>query len=113
MARPALMSNEEYPARIIEATLKGMAERGPAATKLADIAERAGISYGTLYQHFPNRNELLLAAMLQQTAVMQRDWELAAAERDPLRRLVEIALAPLRRVEENPTVGRDLFIAIQ
>lgn len=107
------MTTDEYRTRIIQATLKVIAETGPAAAKLADIAEQAGISYGTLYRLFPNRNELLLAAMLQQTAVMQHDWEQAAAEPDPLQRLIQIALAPVRRVEENPTVGRDLFFAIQ
>ncbi len=48
--------------RIIDATLYVIAKHGLRKAKLATIAERAGIAYGTLYRHFEDRDALLLAA---------------------------------------------------
>lgn len=39
--------------RLVEATFALHAERGVSATSLRDIAERAGVSVGTAYHHFP------------------------------------------------------------
>lgn len=39
--------------RLVEATAALHAERGISATSLRDIAERAGVSVGTAYHHFP------------------------------------------------------------
>jgi AcrR family transcriptional regulator len=39
--------------RLVEATFALHAERGISATSLRDIAERAGVSVGTAYHHFP------------------------------------------------------------
>lgn len=39
--------------RLVEATFALHSERGISATSLRDIAERAGVSVGTAYHHFP------------------------------------------------------------
>lgn len=39
--------------RLVEATAALHAERGISATSLRDVAERAGVSVGTAYHHFP------------------------------------------------------------
>ncbi|HEY0160387.1 MAG TPA: TetR/AcrR family transcriptional regulator [Thermoanaerobaculia bacterium] len=39
--------------RLVDATFALHAERGISATSLRDIAERAGVSVGTAYHHFP------------------------------------------------------------
>ena len=49
---------EERPRQIIEAALSVFAERGLAAARLEDIARRAGLSKGTIYLYFPNKEEL-------------------------------------------------------
>ena len=49
---------EERPAQIIEAALAIFGERGLAAARLEDIAKRAGLSKGTIYLYFPNKEEL-------------------------------------------------------
>lgn len=51
------------PQEIIEAALELFAERGFAATRLDDVAKRAGVSKGTLYLYFPNKEELFKAAV--------------------------------------------------
>src|SRR3954469_24182181 len=49
---------EERPRQILEAALAVFAERGLAAARLEDIAKRAGVSKGTIYLYFPNKEEL-------------------------------------------------------
>lgn len=44
---------DETRRRIVEATASLHAERGIAGTSMKDIAERAGVSVGTVYHHFP------------------------------------------------------------
>lgn len=49
---------EERPKQILDAALAAFAERGLAASRLEDIAKRAGLSKGTIYLYFPNKEEL-------------------------------------------------------
>ncbi len=49
---------EERPKQILEAALAVFAERGLATARLEDIAKRAGLSKGTIYLYFPNKEEL-------------------------------------------------------
>src|SRR3954447_10852950 len=49
---------EERPEQILEAALAVFGERGLATARLEDIAKRAGLSKGTIYLYFPNKEEL-------------------------------------------------------
>ena len=49
---------EERPKQILEAALEVFGERGLAVSRLDDIAKRAGLSKGTIYLYFPNKEEL-------------------------------------------------------
>ena len=49
---------EARPTEIVEAALACFAAKGFAATRLDDIAARAGITRGTLYLYFPSKEEL-------------------------------------------------------
>jgi AcrR family transcriptional regulator len=53
------------PGEILGAALACFAERGFAATRLDDVAQRAGITKGTLYLYFPNKEELFKAVVAQ------------------------------------------------
>ncbi|HEV7388530.1 MAG TPA: TetR/AcrR family transcriptional regulator [Gemmatimonadaceae bacterium] len=59
---------EHRPQQIIEAALEVFGECGLAKTRLQDIAARAGVSKGTIYLYFPNKEELF-REMIRQTAV--------------------------------------------
>jgi AcrR family transcriptional regulator len=59
---------EHRPQQIIEAALEVFGESGLAKSRLQDIAERAGVSKGTIYLYFPNKEELF-REMIRQTAV--------------------------------------------
>src|SRR3954464_7728803 len=86
---------EERPAQILDAALDVFAEHGLGAARLEDIAKRAGLSKGTIYLYFPNK-EALFREVVRQTVVSQiesgeRDFHAAtgsarAALADHLRR---------------------------
>jgi len=46
---------------ILDATARILLERGVAATSTNAVAERAGVSVGSLYQYFPNKDALIAA----------------------------------------------------
>jgi AcrR family transcriptional regulator len=52
---------EETRRRIVEATLALHAEKGAFGTSWQDIAQRADVSVGTVYKHFPSLDELVPA----------------------------------------------------
>jgi AcrR family transcriptional regulator len=54
---------EARPQEILSAALSVFAERGYAATRLDDVARRAGVTKGTLYLYFPNKEELFKAVI--------------------------------------------------
>jgi AcrR family transcriptional regulator len=56
------------PAEIVAAALAVFVERGFAATRLADVARRAGVTKGTLYLYFESK-EALFKAVVRETIV--------------------------------------------
>jgi len=54
---------EARPAELISAALDLFVEKGFAATRLEDVAARAGVSKGTLYLYFPSKEELFKAVV--------------------------------------------------
>ena len=56
------------PEEICSAALEVFAERGFAATKLEDVARRAGVTKGTIYLYYENK-EALFKAMVRSTIV--------------------------------------------
>ena len=54
---------EERPAELLAAALDLFVERGYAATRLDEVAARAGVSKGTLYLYFENKEELFKAVV--------------------------------------------------
>lgn len=56
------------PQELLAAALELFVERGFAATRLEDVAKRAGVSKGTLYLYFANKEELF-KAMVRETIV--------------------------------------------
>ncbi|MEO9324019.1 TetR/AcrR family transcriptional regulator [Nocardioides sp. C4-1] len=64
-------------ARLLEATIECLVERGFAGTSTTLVSERAGVSRGAQLHHFPSKSDLVLAAVEHLTVV--RGAELAAA----------------------------------
>ena len=53
----------ERPSALFEAALKTFAAKGYRATRLEEVAEAAGVSKGTIYHYFQNKDDLLLQAI--------------------------------------------------
>src|SRR5207247_8382898 len=54
---------EQRAGHILNAALEAFVENGFAATRLEDVAQRAGVSKGTLYLYFENKEALFKAAV--------------------------------------------------
>ena len=80
---------EERPKQILDAALAEFSERGLAAARLDDIAKRAGLSKGTIYLYFSNKEELFRevvhASVIEYIAKAEASIE---AEPDPAQALV-------------------------
>lgn len=61
---------EERPGQILDAALEVFGERGLAATRLEDVAKSAGVSKGTIYLYFQNKEDLF-REMVRQNVVAQ------------------------------------------
>jgi AcrR family transcriptional regulator len=48
---------------LIEVAFKQFAKDGLAAARTSDIADAAGVSHGTIFAHFPTRDDLLIAVI--------------------------------------------------
>jgi AcrR family transcriptional regulator len=73
---------------VLEAAAQVLERDGYAATTTDDIALRAGVSIGTLYQYFPNKDAILLA-------LAERHAQAAQAVLEPLLREIVDATPPL------------------
>ncbi|HSG35395.1 MAG TPA: TetR/AcrR family transcriptional regulator [Sphingomonadaceae bacterium] len=54
---------QDRPAEITEAALKTFAEKGYAATRVEEVAKRAGVSKGLLYLYFKTKEDLFKAVI--------------------------------------------------
>ncbi len=92
------------PAEITAAALACFAARGFAATRLDDIARQAGVTRGTLYLYFPNKEELFKAVVRQAIGpVLARAQELIAASDAPSAELLrQVVRAIPDAVMEGP-----------
>jgi AcrR family transcriptional regulator len=93
---------EARPEEILSAALESFAERGFAATRIEDVAARAGISKGTLYLYFNGKEELFKAVVRQSLLPnLARIEALAASFEGPSASLLERLLATVAGVVES------------
>ncbi len=59
--QPGVKSRGNKRPRLVEAACAVFAEKGYASTRVADIADRAGVGKGTVYEYFTSKEELLFA----------------------------------------------------
>ncbi|MBA5639130.1 TetR/AcrR family transcriptional regulator [Duganella sp. LX20W] len=70
------------PQELLAAALGQFVERGFAATRLEDVARRAGVSKGTLYLYFENKEELFKAVVREHIVNAIGEAEQSVAEFD-------------------------------
>ncbi len=66
---------EDRPAEILDAALHEFVSRGFAATRLEDIAKRAGCTKGTIFLYFASKEELLKALVRENVLPRIQDAE--------------------------------------
>ena len=78
--------------RIVRAARKLFASRGFASTGMEEIAERADLAVGTLYNYFPSKTELLLAIVRRETDEMLAAGRtlIDAAPADPVHAITQL-----------------------
>lgn len=94
--------------RIIEAATEVFARRGVHGTRVADIAERAGIAYGLVYHHFRNKEEILSAIFAERWAqyvdYLEELARTPAPFRERMRRLIHFWVEAYRQDNDLMTV---------
>ncbi|KLO29406.1 TetR family transcriptional regulator [Mycolicibacter heraklionensis] len=91
LGRPVGAVGEETRQRIIAATIRCVAELGYSRTTIRQIARTAGVTSANLYNYFPNKADLVAAAIAARA---------------------EIALPRLRRAAERPGTVVDRIEAL-
>ncbi|MCV7383953.1 TetR/AcrR family transcriptional regulator [Mycolicibacter longobardus] len=91
LGRPVGAVGEETRRRIVTATIRCVAELGYSRTTIREIARTAGVTSANLYNYFPNKAELVAAAIAARA---------------------EIALPRLRRAAERPGTVVDRIEAV-
>lgn len=95
---------QERRADILAAALSLFAERGFAATRIEDVAARAGIAKGTVYLHFPDKEALFTSlASGMASPILARLEELAANDAMSSRSVV----AGLYQLVQTEILGTD------
>src|SRR6266536_3507210 len=70
--RPGRPRSEQAEQAIVEATLDLFAEQGFEGVCVEAVAARAGVGKATIYRRWPNKEELLLAALSSSSLFGQR-----------------------------------------
>ncbi|GAA2149852.1 TetR family transcriptional regulator [Nocardioides koreensis] len=100
-------------ARLLEATVECLVERGFSGTSTTLVSERAGVSRGAQLHHFPTKNALVVAAVEHLTEVRGAELEKAAAALPTGRRRTRAVLQMLADHFTSPvfTAALELWVA--
>ncbi len=105
---------EEQKRKIIIAATKVFARKGLAATKMADIAKEADISYGLLYHYFDTKELIFKATVERGTLAFERliaeAREQAGTPWERILHLTTIILEGMKRVPEGFLVTNQAFV---
>ena len=103
---------EERSRRIVETSIE-LAERGGfEAVRLRDVAAHAGVALGTLYRRFRSKEDLLVAALEQETrAVAQRIRQRPPKGADASERVVGFFVIATRGMLRRPNLSRAMLRA--
>jgi AcrR family transcriptional regulator len=95
--------------RLVDAACAVFAEKGYASTRVADIAERAGVGKGTVYEYFSSKEELLFAVfeLIHAEISLRMDDALAAggSSQEKLHNVLSLGAEVIaEQVERQPVI---------
>lgn len=103
--------------RLVEATFQLHSEFGIAETSMKDIAERAGVSIGTVYHHFPSYTDAVIACgaytAANRPAPTAAVFEGAATRVERIARLARAVFEYYERVPALDSVRRDRYLVAE
>lgn len=102
-------------ARMLDAVVQAVADRGYASVTVSDVVGVAGVSRRTFYEHFADKQDCFLAAYRTGVAVVieQVVAATAGAPEDDWRERLRVGLAAYTRVlASEPTFARTLLIDV-
>jgi AcrR family transcriptional regulator len=88
--------------QIVEAALELINDQGVHHLTAAKIAAKVGISDGTIFRHFKNKEEIVIAAMDYFEALMFQDFP--PADADPMVRLRSFFIQRLLLLRKHPAI---------
>jgi AcrR family transcriptional regulator len=99
---------EQTVATILEAAALILETRGLDGLNTNLVAQRAGVSVGTLYQYFPNKDALIVALSQRERAVFFAEAEAALKEPTGQRALKHLITVSVRQQLRRPALARAL-----
>jgi AcrR family transcriptional regulator len=99
-------------ARMLDAVVAAVAEKGFAEMTVADVVAGAGVSRRTFYEHFDDKLDCFLAAYEARADALLHEVEEAVAAAPPQERLRAGLRAYLERLAAEPTFARVLVVDI-
>jgi len=92
----------DVPTRLVEATVRLLADEGPSAVKARTVASASGLSTMVVYSHFGGVPELLDAVIVEGFRRLAEDFSRLPATDDPVADLCSLALTTRRHAHANP-----------
>src|SRR6266542_2954259 len=90
------------PERVVQATIRLLAEQGPSAIKARTVASASGLSTMAVYHHFGGIAELIRAVVDHGFKELDKAFSRVPVTEDPLADLYAMALTTRRLARENP-----------
>lgn len=108
--RAAKQRSEVRQEQLVQAALSLLAQDGPRAVTIAEVARRVALVPSGVYRHFRNKDELLDAVLAFMGRRLVANAEAVCRETaDAAERLRLLHLRHLRMIQENPGILRLVF----
>jgi len=100
---------------LLRSALEEFSLNGIAATTTVDVAKRAGVAHGTVFLHFPTRDDLLVEVITEYGLLIGREFKLLTNRGGGVRDILASHLSIIQRYEdfyarlvvEGPLLPRD------
>lgn len=100
--RTKLSDQDDVPSRLIQTAMRLLAEQGPAALKVREIASASGLSTMVVYSHFGGIPELLGAVVEHGFNQLAQAFAELPVTDDPVADLCRMALTTRDHAQANP-----------
>lgn len=113
LSPPTISQPHEHRSRLLQAMGSCAADRGFAATTIADIVREAGVSKRTFYEHFASKEACFLALYRAVSASALRTLSESVHPHKPWHHQIESALhAYFSHLSAGPRLLRTLFVEV-